>query len=490
MATYIRTPFAQSGDTTPIPVPIQIDNTVSWTQGYGPQYQANQETDPSALDVERDKQNYLFNVISGGVQQYQQNGFPDFITSSDNGGSPFPYDINAIVRYNPGSGVNLYISLTSSNTNLPTDTSTWALLSSLGNALYIPNVTFDLSVTNGDVVAWDNSSSSYKRAIATGTFLQYALGIADITNKRVLIAGIYKSYVGLTPNSPYFLSSSSAGQITTTPPSSNVIQIGIALSATTFQLQIQNIYVPNIINFTTNSTWTVPQNVYSIYVDGAPAGGGGGGSGGCPATTSNTVSAGSAGGGGGGAGNFAQNFQISVTPGTVLTINIGGMGVGGTAGTPLLNGGNGTNGGDSSIYDGITPLLILTGGIGGAGTIPGSIAVGTIIQTGGIGGDFGGNAGDIGMSPTNNNTPVLAYGVGGRGGSGANSPYGIGGKSPQSAVAGVPYGNQAPGIAGNSGNGNNSGGSGASGSAVYGNVSSVNGAIGGNGTNGFITIKF
>ena len=122
---YIRTPFAASGDKTAIPEGSQIDGSISMTDGWGTDYQADQTTDPDAKNVGRQTTNWLLNLLSVAIQQYQQHGVPEFITSSDNDGSPYSYSKNDIVRFNPGSGYQNYVSLVDSNTTDPTNTTNW-----------------------------------------------------------------------------------------------------------------------------------------------------------------------------------------------------------------------------------------------------------------------------------------------------------------------------------------------------------------------------
>lgn len=55
MTTIFKTPFATQGDKASIPVEIQPDGSVSYTQGYGYDYERDQVTDPAAKDIEREK---------------------------------------------------------------------------------------------------------------------------------------------------------------------------------------------------------------------------------------------------------------------------------------------------------------------------------------------------------------------------------------------------------------------------------------------------
>lgn len=120
---YFRIPFATSGTRTAIPVPTQVDGTVNYTDGYGPDYQLNPDTDPSAIDVERDKMNQLFYDLTSAVQRLQQDA-PAWISTGDNGGSSYSYDQGAIVKY---TNASFYISLIDANTGEPTvDPTKWA----------------------------------------------------------------------------------------------------------------------------------------------------------------------------------------------------------------------------------------------------------------------------------------------------------------------------------------------------------------------------
>jgi hypothetical protein len=111
---YFFYAWAVDGDLTQIPMPTQSGGLVSYQSGYNSQYQDNLATDPSALAIERAKMNSFFNDIVLNLQNYQQYGFPEWIDSTDNQGSAFPYDVGAVVRYRSGSSgpFTTYISLT------------------------------------------------------------------------------------------------------------------------------------------------------------------------------------------------------------------------------------------------------------------------------------------------------------------------------------------------------------------------------------------
>lgn len=123
MLKFFRLPFATTGDKTAVPDAVDSNGNVSYSQGYGFDYQ-RQKTDPAAKNIERDKMNQIFFDITTALAEIQSQGAPDFITPALNGGVAYSYAIGAIVRY---SGA-VYISLSAANTALPTDAAKWALL--------------------------------------------------------------------------------------------------------------------------------------------------------------------------------------------------------------------------------------------------------------------------------------------------------------------------------------------------------------------------
>lgn len=123
MDKFFRIPFAQSGDKAAIPDPVDVDGNVSYTQGFGFDYE-RQKTDPAHKNIPRDLTNGLYFAITTALAELQSQGVPDFITSALNGGSAFSYTQFALVKY----AGDLYISLAAANTALPSDATKWALL--------------------------------------------------------------------------------------------------------------------------------------------------------------------------------------------------------------------------------------------------------------------------------------------------------------------------------------------------------------------------
>ena len=180
MVKYFGTPFANTGEKTDIPNETQVDNAVSYEKGYTPNYSLP-KTDPDHRDVERLKQNALFNVITTAIRQYQEFGAPDFITSEDNGGSAFSYSINAMIRYEN----DVYLSLKNSNTSLPTVANDWL---NLGDALA------SLTGITGNIQAQIDTLTSAVNALVSGapsglnTFAEVAAAINNDPNFSVTIS--------------------------------------------------------------------------------------------------------------------------------------------------------------------------------------------------------------------------------------------------------------------------------------------------------------
>lgn len=120
---YFDTAFASSGDLTTVPDAAQVSGSISFAQGWGVNYQRQIGVDPLAMPIDRTTMNYLFNVITTAIQQYQSFGVPEWITSANNGGTPFAYDYGAIVRYS-SSGIPPFTTYVSVLAGAATNTST------------------------------------------------------------------------------------------------------------------------------------------------------------------------------------------------------------------------------------------------------------------------------------------------------------------------------------------------------------------------------
>ncbi|EJD6370959.1 phage tail protein [Providencia rettgeri] len=93
MTKIFKIPFATQGDRTSIPDDVQADGAVSYTQGYSYDYERDQQTDPAAKDIEREKMNGMFHDITEAIGELQSFGLPKWATE----GTPYP--IRAIVYH-------------------------------------------------------------------------------------------------------------------------------------------------------------------------------------------------------------------------------------------------------------------------------------------------------------------------------------------------------------------------------------------------------
>ncbi|OTA20381.1 phage tail protein [Xenorhabdus beddingii] len=94
MTKTFKTPFAAQGDRVSIPNEVQPDGSVSYTQGYGYDYERDQNTDPAAKDIEREKMNGIFHDITEAVGEIQTFGVAKWSVEAQ------PYPLRAVVYHN------------------------------------------------------------------------------------------------------------------------------------------------------------------------------------------------------------------------------------------------------------------------------------------------------------------------------------------------------------------------------------------------------
>lgn len=123
LSKFFRFPFATAGDKTAVPDPVVGTGEVSYTQGYGPDYQLP-KTNPQAKDIERAKMNQVLFDVTTALQEYQTNGVPDWIDPAQNGGAAFAYPAGARVRYTNGL---IYRSAVAANNGTPSVSTNWVL---------------------------------------------------------------------------------------------------------------------------------------------------------------------------------------------------------------------------------------------------------------------------------------------------------------------------------------------------------------------------
>ena len=88
-------PFAATGDKTAVPNTLQPDGTVSYAQGFGPDYELDKTLDPiNAKDVPRDQTNQIYFDLTDAVGEQQLYGVALW------GADRAPYPLNARVYHN------------------------------------------------------------------------------------------------------------------------------------------------------------------------------------------------------------------------------------------------------------------------------------------------------------------------------------------------------------------------------------------------------
>lgn len=124
MSYYFKKPFGQNGDITQIPVNDQNDGKVSYEKGWPENYELDPNTDPDeARNLSRTNFNGLFYNITEALQTLQQYGCNPYITSTDNGGEPFPYPEGGMCYYTDPvtNDFGVYYSLRSNNIDVPSE---------------------------------------------------------------------------------------------------------------------------------------------------------------------------------------------------------------------------------------------------------------------------------------------------------------------------------------------------------------------------------
>lgn len=168
---FVKVPFALSGGKLAIPEAVQPGGEVSFTEGYGPRY--SQDPTTTGLRLDREQSNELFYILSTGINQYQTESFPRFITTADNGGVPYSYSKYATVLYDDGGGLAPYQSLVNTNTTLPTVTANWRKLDPYNRLIERDSPAFTGTPTAPTPAGGDNSTK-----LATTAFVTAAIAAA------------------------------------------------------------------------------------------------------------------------------------------------------------------------------------------------------------------------------------------------------------------------------------------------------------------------
>ena len=160
---FFITPFAATGDRESPPDPQQPDGSVSYSVGFGPDYEADPASNPNAKSVPREETNGIFHDVTEAVSALQREGAPEFISAGDNGGTAFAYSRGAMVRWSSSGDppFTTYVSRVNNNTAVPSNTANWAplLFEAATNAQAIAGTSTTLLITPASLAAALNSAS-------------------------------------------------------------------------------------------------------------------------------------------------------------------------------------------------------------------------------------------------------------------------------------------------------------------------------------------
>jgi microcystin-dependent protein len=158
MTIFFKNAFAVAGIVAPIPEDAQANGSVSYEQGFSSDY-ALESNQANYKAVPLDQSNQLYNDITSALQQYQTHGFPDFVTTVDNGGVPYPYDIG--------------------NTNLPTGAG-WIIVSLGGQGVPTGAILdFGASLLPAGYLACDGTAVSRVTFVDLFSIIGTIWGIGD-----------------------------------------------------------------------------------------------------------------------------------------------------------------------------------------------------------------------------------------------------------------------------------------------------------------------
>lgn len=119
---FFGIPFALSGDRATIPEAVDPGGAVSFTQGFGPDYERDPGTDPLAKRVPRDESNEIYYQVTNTLRYLQIYGLPEWY-ALDDAGNPVSYPVQARVRHLDQT----WVSLVATNTVAPgSDPTKWA----------------------------------------------------------------------------------------------------------------------------------------------------------------------------------------------------------------------------------------------------------------------------------------------------------------------------------------------------------------------------
>ena len=176
MAKFFGIPFALTGDKTIPPDGVQLDGSVSFSQGFGPDYQL-EDTDPSYRPVPRAQMNGVFNVITEALGELQAQGAPSWTADAQ------PYAISAIVRHND----TVWQSLIPNNNATPVAGTSWRAIGAAASATVFGLTSY---ATNAETQTGTLTTKSVTPAgLASRTATTTRTGLVEIATSAETKAG-------------------------------------------------------------------------------------------------------------------------------------------------------------------------------------------------------------------------------------------------------------------------------------------------------------
>lgn len=320
---YFGIPFATSGDKTAIPEATQPSGAVSYTQGFGPDYERPPATDPLAKRVPRSPTNQFYFDVTNSLKFLQLYGLPEWY-ATDSAGGAVSYPLGARVRV----GTTAWLSVAATNTATPgTDGTKWVLLDSL------PRGDVDIPIKGWQAAPPGSPAVGDRYVVAPSPTGLWA-------GQATKVATWFGSWVFTTPTK---------GLLANYVDVSNVFR-PIFYDGTIWVPYGGESIVGRTQIITSTTTFVVPAGVTSLEVEGWGAGGAVGASGDGVGNPSGAAGA------GGGAGGYGYKRLTGLTSGASITATIGAGGI--AVNNASANGGNG---GTTSFG----AFMSLTGGQGG-----------------------------------------------------------------------------------------------------------------------------
>lgn len=173
MSKFFKTPFAQQGDKEVIPLETQLDNSVSYTNGYGIEYETD-NIEGTGKPLPRPERNSLMYDITEAIGEKQQYGFPKWSTEGK------PYPVNTVLYH----GDNVFISLKDGNNVTPVNGANWKDITSvLVNAIRRTDLNTSITKLNEDTDSGLTTKASKDAQLITNSGL---LGGGNLTTNRTI----------------------------------------------------------------------------------------------------------------------------------------------------------------------------------------------------------------------------------------------------------------------------------------------------------------